>query len=33
MKFPGPGDYQPPSEFGIYGDAEYYRTMKDFKTV
>lgn len=33
LKFPGPGDYQPPSEFGVYGDADYYKTMKDFKTI
>lgn len=27
---PGPGQYEKPSEFGVYGDAKYYKTMHGF---
>lgn len=32
-KVPGPGDYELPSQFGVYGDNKYYKTMKDFNTI
>lgn len=32
-KVPGPGDYEAPTEFGVYGDQKYYKTMKDFSTI
>jgi hypothetical protein len=25
---PGPADYQKPSEFGVYGDSRYYKTLR-----
>jgi hypothetical protein len=32
-KFPGPGNYEKPSDFGVYGDINYYKTMNGFKTT
>jgi hypothetical protein len=26
-KYPGPGEYQRTSDFGIYGDWKYYNTL------
>lgn len=25
---PGPTDYEKPSEFGVYGDSKYYKTLR-----
>jgi hypothetical protein len=25
---PGPSDYEKPSEFGVYGDSKYYKTLR-----
>lgn len=30
-KVPGPGYYQLPTQFGIYGDIKYYKTLGGFK--
>jgi hypothetical protein len=27
---PGPGFYERPSEFGVYGDAKYYKSLRKF---
>ena len=32
-KLPGPGSYDKPSDFGVYGDSKYYKTMSGFKTL
>lgn len=32
-KLPGPGNYESPTEFGIYGDSKYYKTLAGFKTI
>jgi hypothetical protein len=24
---PGPGNYEKPSDFGVYGDVNYYKTL------
>lgn len=32
-KNPGPGDYENPSEFGVYGDSKYYKTLGSFKST
>ncbi len=29
-KHPGPGHYEKPSDFGVYGDAKYYKTLSSF---
>jgi hypothetical protein len=29
---PGPGFYEQPSDFGVYSDARYYRTLRKFKS-
>jgi hypothetical protein len=31
--YPGPGFYDNPSEFGVYGDAKYYKNLKRFKSA
>ena len=30
---PGPGAHEKPSEFGVYGDAKYYKTMSSMKAT
>jgi hypothetical protein len=30
---PGPGYYDRPSDFGVYGDAKYYKSMRKFKST
>lgn len=27
-KVPGPGNYEKPSDFGVYGDSKYYKTLR-----
>ena len=29
---PGPGTYEKPSDFGVYGDAKYYNTLNASKS-
>lgn len=29
---PGPANYDKPSDFGVYGDAKYYKTLDTFKS-
>lgn len=31
--FPGPGFYEKPTEFGVYGDTRYYKTLGSFKST
>ncbi len=28
---PGPGNYNQTSDFGVYGDSKYYKTLTSFK--
>lgn len=30
---PGPGNYNQPSDFGVYGDSKYYKTLTNFKAT
>ena len=30
---PGPGTYEKPSDFGVYGDAKFYKTLGSFKST
>ena len=32
-KVPGPGYYELRTEFGVYGDAKYYKTLSSFKST
>jgi hypothetical protein len=31
--YPGPGFYEKPTEFGVYGDSKYYKTLGSFKSI
>lgn len=32
-KVPGPGYYELSTEFGVYGDSKYYKTLGSFKST
>lgn len=32
-KVPGPGYYEASTEFGVYGDNKYYKTLGSFKST
>lgn len=32
-KYPGPGYYEQSTEFGVYGDSKYYKTLGSFKST
>jgi hypothetical protein len=31
--YPGPGFYDNPTEFGVYGDSKYYKNLRRFKSA